>query len=82
MFKKLELLIIKFYQKYISTTCTAKCKMYPTCSSYALIAVTRFGFLKGNFLLLKRLFKCARRKNKKLVDHVPQNIKGEYKWLI
>lgn len=82
MFKKLELLLIKFYQKHISGIFKGNCRMYPSCSNYALIAVNRFGFLKGNFLLLKRLILCSKRKHKKVVDPVPQNIKGEYKWLI
>lgn len=82
MFKKIELKLIKFYQKHISTCSLGKCRMNPTCSNYALIAINRFGFFKGNFLLLKRLFLCGNPKNTKLVDNVPQNIKGEYKWLI
>ena len=82
MFKKLEIFLIKLYQKQVSSSFKGKCRMYPTCSNYALIAINRFGFCKGNFLLLKRLFVCSNFKSKKIVDHVPQNIKGEYKWLI
>ena len=82
MFKKLELILIKWYQSTFSQNLKGKCRMIPTCSNYALIAITRFGFFKGNFLILKRLFLCSFKKHKKLVDKVPQNIKGEYKWLI
>ena len=82
MFKKIEVLIIKFYQYTISKNCQGKCRLQPTCSNYALIAINRFGFFKGNFLILKRLFRCANKKNKIITDNVPQNIKGEYKWLI
>ena len=82
MFKKIETFVIRFYQKYISKCKLGKCKLNPTCSNYALIALNRFGFFKGNFLLLKRLIKCANPKNNKIMDNVPQNIKGEYKWLI
>ena len=82
MFKQLELFLIKVYQKTVSQTCKGKCRLRPTCSNYALIAINRFGFFKGNFLILKRLLKCANKKNKNLTDNVPQNIKGEYKWLL
>lgn len=82
MFKKLELLLIRFYQNQLSSINKGNCRLNPTCSSYALIALNRFGFFKGNFLILKRFFTCANSKLKITVDNVPQNIKGEYKWLI
>ena len=81
MLKTIEIFIIKFYQKHISKLASGNCRMQPTCSNYALIAITRFGILKGNFLLLKRLFKCSSKKHT-TIDYVPQNIKGDYKWLI
>ncbi len=81
MLKQFELFLIKCYQTR-SKNNPNKCRLSPSCSNYALIAINRFGFFKGNFLLLKRLFRCANSKNKILVDNVPQNIKGEYKWLI
>lgn len=82
MFKKIEQTIIKCYQTIYSKNNPNKCRLAPTCSAYALIALNRFGFFKGNFLILKRLLRCASKKNKCLVDNVPLNIKGEYKWLI
>ena len=82
MLKKLEKFLIKCYQKSISGICPGKCRLTPSCSSYALIVLTRFGFIKGNFLVLKRLIFCTFSKQKNAVDNVPQNIKGEYKWLI
>ena len=81
MIKKLEKWLIKKYQTF-SKQNKGKCRLSPTCSNYALIALNRFGFIKGNFLILKRLFKCGLNKNTNLVDRVPYNLKGEYKWLI
>lgn len=81
MIKKLEKWLIKRYQTFSSSK-KGKCRLSPTCSNYALIALNRFGFIKGNFLILKRLLKCGLKKNINLVDKVPYNIKGEYKWLI
>lgn len=81
MFKKLEQILIRVYQSAISKNYPNKCRLKPTCSNYALIALSRFGFFKGNFLIIKRLFRCSK-KNNILIDNVPQNIKGEYKWLL
>ena len=41
--KYLVLGLIKFYRKFISPLFPPKCKYYPTCSTYALKAVERFG---------------------------------------
>ena len=35
-----------------------KCRFYPLCSSYAIVAIMRYGFLKGVFLSIKRILKC------------------------
>jgi len=82
MFKKFETFLIKYYQSAISSKCTGKCRLKPSCSNYALIALNRFGFFKGNFLIFKRLLRCSNKNNKILIDNVPQNIKGDYKWLL
>lgn len=34
------------------------CKFYPTCSEYSLQAITKYGFLKGSYLTIKRIVKC------------------------
>jgi len=81
MIKKFEIVLIGWYQKF-SKNFKGKCRLSPTCSNYALIALNRFGFIKGNFLILKRLLKCGFKKNISLTDNVPHNIKGDYKWLI
>ena len=80
MIKKFEHWLIKKYQNFSRHT-PGKCRLSPTCSNYALISLNRFGFFKGNFLILKRLFRCASKKQI-ICDNVPQNIKGDYKWLI
>ena len=81
MIKKIEQWLIKKYQ-HISRSKRGKCRLSPSCSNYALIALNRHGFFKGNFLILKRLIKCGFGKHSCIVDRVPHNIKGEYKWLI
>jgi uncharacterized protein len=36
----------------------SQCLYLPTCSEYAYIALTRFGFFKGSWLTLRRLARC------------------------
>ena len=50
--------LIKFYQKCISPLFPAKCKYHPTCSSYALTAFRRFGFIRGFLLAGWRILRC------------------------
>lgn len=56
--KKIILLLIKFYQKYISIFLGKNCRFYPTCSTYTYEAIERFGIIKGSFLGIKRIIKC------------------------
>ena len=56
--KKLMILIIKFYRKYISPIKTTKCPYYPTCSEYGLEAVEKHGALKGGMLTAWRICRC------------------------
>ena len=72
--------IIKTYQKW-SKSKPAKCKMQPTCSNYAICAIQRFGAIKGGFMTVCRLFRCMMKKTSP-IDTVPQNLKGDYKWLM
>lgn len=50
--------IIKFYKKCISPFFPPSCRYYPTCSSYALEAVRKFGFFKGGWLAVRRILRC------------------------
>ena len=59
--KKIGIILIKFYQKYISKIFHFKgvnCKYYPTCSEYTKQAIKKYGFIKGFFLGFKRIIKC------------------------
>lgn len=56
--KRLLLSAIRFYQKYISANTPPSCRFQPTCSQYAIIAIERFGALKGGWLALKRILRC------------------------
>ncbi|MDR2933581.1 MAG: membrane protein insertion efficiency factor YidD [Oscillospiraceae bacterium] len=56
--KTVIILIIKAYRRFISPLKPACCRFYPTCSAYALEAVSVHGARRGGFLALKRIFKC------------------------
>lgn len=56
--KKLLLLLIRFYQTSVSPLFPARCRFRPTCSAYAYEAVSKYGFLKGGWLALRRLARC------------------------
>lgn len=56
--KKLILILIKFYQKFISPIFPPSCRYTPTCSQYTLEAVEKYGPIKGLFLGFKRILRC------------------------
>ena len=55
--RKVFVLMIKVYQKLISPLLTPRCKYYPSCSTYAELAISEFG-VKGFFMSISRLVRC------------------------
>lgn len=59
--KKIGILLISFYKKYISPIFHfygIECKYYPTCSEYTKQAIEKYGLFKGIFLGFIRILKC------------------------
>lgn len=56
--KRLLITIIRFYQAAISPRTPPSCRFTPTCSSYAIQALERFGFWKGSYLAVRRVLRC------------------------
>jgi len=50
--------LIRAYQLSISRLLPPACRFYPTCSNYALVAISRFGVLTGSWMALRRLARC------------------------
>lgn len=46
---------VRFFQRFISPVDGPRCRMYPTCSAYALQALDRHGPLLGTMLTIDRL---------------------------
>ncbi len=57
-FKKIMILLIKFYQKIISPLFPSTCRFTPTCSTYFIQALEKYGPIKGGYLGIKRILKC------------------------
>ena len=50
--------VVTIYQRAISPLLGPKCRFTPSCSQYAIIALRRFGLIKGGWLTVKRVLKC------------------------
>lgn len=51
--------MIELYRTYVSPMRLPTCRFMPTCSQYAVEALTEFGLIRGGFLSAMRLAKCG-----------------------
>lgn len=58
MLKNSVLVAISFYKYFISPLKVPTCRFYPSCSTYALQAIEKYGTLKGLILTVGRLCRC------------------------
>jgi len=56
--QKFFLGLIGFYQKYVSPGMDSHCRFYPSCSSYTVLAIEKYGAFKGLIKGLWRILKC------------------------
>jgi len=56
--KKLCILMIKFYKKFISSGLNSYCIYTPTCSQYTIEAIEEYGAIKGCYMGFKRILRC------------------------
>ncbi|OFI36478.1 membrane protein insertion efficiency factor YidD [Arthrobacter sp. SW1] len=68
--RNILILLLKAYRRVISPLYGQVCRFFPSCSAYALEAVTVHGAVKGSWLAAKRLARCHPW-NAGGVDHVP-----------
>lgn len=50
--------LVKLYQWCLSPFIGQSCRFYPSCSSYAVQALNKYGALKGSYLAVCRLGRC------------------------
>ena len=56
--KKILIYFIKTYKKFVSPLLKDSCRFYPTCSEYAIEAISKFGVLKGSIKSIYRILRC------------------------
>ena len=69
--KRILLAMIRFYRHSVSPYTPPSCRFYPTCSTYAYEAITKYGCLKGGWLALKRVLKCQPLHRQKSIEYDP-----------
>lgn len=50
--------MVRFYQVAISPYTPSSCRYTPTCSTYTIEALQKFGIIKGGWLSVKRIVSC------------------------
>ena len=52
------ILLVRFYQKFLSPGLPPSCRFAPSCSQYTLEALQQYGALRGIWLGARRLARC------------------------
>ena len=58
LFKGGMIILIRLYQHMFSLLLGPCCRFTPSCSTYAMLSIQRFGVIEGSYLALKRVIKC------------------------
>ena len=70
---KFSIVLIKeLHQKRISPKLNKlgqKCRFYPSCSNYGIIALRKYGFIKGWLKTINRILRCNVSNNESCVDY-------------
>ena len=74
--RNILILLLMAYRKVVSPLYGQVCRFFPSCSAYALEAITVHGAVKGSWLAARRLLRCHPW-NAGGVDHVPA---GHREW--
>ena len=56
--KRLLIVLIRFYKAAISPWLGANCRFTPTCSTYAIDAIEKYGAFKGTGMAAWRILRC------------------------
>jgi len=56
--RRVAVALVRFYQYAVSPYLPPSCRFYPTCSTYAIEAIERHGFLRGSLLAIRRILRC------------------------
>jgi uncharacterized protein len=56
--KRALLALIAVYQRWVSPSLPRRCRYEPSCSSYAVESIRRFGACRGSLLAAWRILRC------------------------
>ncbi len=81
MLKKVCFALLHWYKSTLSPFIGRNCKYTPTCSMYAYDAIARYGVIIGCIMGAWRILRCNPF-SKGGFDPVPENYRGNAKWLV
>ena len=55
---RILLVLVRAYQRFVSPYTPPSCRFYPSCSTYAVDAIARYGAWRGGYLAVRRLLRC------------------------
>lgn len=59
MIRRVLIFLIKLYRRFLSPLKgRSTCIYVPTCSSYAMEAIEKYGSIKGTYLAVRRILRC------------------------
>lgn len=58
MLNQVLITVIKGYRLFLSPLKPPCCRFVPTCSEYALMALQKYGAVRGTVMALKRIIRC------------------------
>ncbi len=56
--RNLLIFIIRIYKKILSPILPKSCRFYPSCSSYAIDAISKYGAFRGSMKAVYRILRC------------------------
>lgn len=56
--RKILIFLVRVYQRFISPVFPPSCRYYPTCSTYMIDALKKFGPLLGLIMGISRILRC------------------------
>ncbi len=56
--EKVVIEAVKLYQRFLSPILPQSCRYYPTCSNYTIMAIEKYGLIKGGIKSIWRIIRC------------------------
>ncbi len=58
LLKAFFITLLKGYQYFISPFFPPCCRFYPTCSTYTIQVIEKYGVVRGGYLGIRRILRC------------------------